>query len=234
MKDGESVKPFRLQMRVKNNRLIEAREEMGFTTVASMSRASGIPQSVIGKYENFKSRPIRVSPQLVDGCISEGCTNRKASNRIVCRLHHPNKELLVQEQWQELPKTWERDAMALASFLSVEPEWLWPECSRDISNARALSVSMDMAQVAQFASMPDVVEKSQLRERVDEAIRTLTSREGEVLTMRYGLDGGEEMTLRKVASEVGITKERIRQIELMALLKIRHSSSLKKLKDFND
>ncbi|MCS7220930.1 MAG: sigma-70 family RNA polymerase sigma factor [Anaerolineae bacterium] len=67
----------------------------------------------------------------------------------------------------------------------------------------------------------DVASLSQLREDVRIALQALNKREAEVLYLRYGLDGGDMRTLQEVAEELGVTRERVRQIESRALRKLR-------------
>jgi RNA polymerase primary sigma factor len=67
----------------------------------------------------------------------------------------------------------------------------------------------------------DVASLSQLREDVRLALQSLNKREAEVLYLRYGLDGGDMRTLQEVAEELGVTRERVRQIESRALRKLR-------------
>ena len=59
----------------------------------------------------------------------------------------------------------------------------------------------------------------------------LTVREKEVLTMRFGIADGEEHTLEEVCKVVGVTRERIRQIEHKALHKMGRSAKAKGLRD---
>ena len=75
--------------------------------------------------------------------------------------------------------------------------------------------------------------KKMLRERLSEVIKQLTEREKQVITMRYGLDGSPGMTLTEVSQIFNVTRERVRQLELKTLEKIRkHSRSGKYLEDF--
>jgi len=67
----------------------------------------------------------------------------------------------------------------------------------------------------------DVASLSQLREDVRTALQSLNKREADVLYLRYGLDGGDMRTLQEVAEELGVTRERVRQIESRALRKLR-------------
>lgn len=73
-----------------------------------------------------------------------------------------------------------------------------------------------------------------LKEKVRDALDTLTEREGNVLRLRFGLDDGRSRTLEEVGKVFGVTRERIRQIEAKALRKLRHPSRSKRLKDFLD
>lgn len=52
---------------------------------------------------------------------------------------------------------------------------------------------------------------------------TLTERERQVVSLRFGLDGAEPRTLEVIGQQFGVTRERIRQIEVKALRKLRHS-----------
>lgn len=71
-----------------------------------------------------------------------------------------------------------------------------------------------------------------LKDEIEEVLCTLTSREEEVLKLRFGLKGGTCHTLEEVGNMFGVTRERIRQIEAKALRKLRHPSRSRKLKDY--
>ncbi|MBR5514809.1 MAG: RNA polymerase sigma factor RpoD [Clostridia bacterium] len=73
-----------------------------------------------------------------------------------------------------------------------------------------------------------------LREQLFEVLNTLSSRESQVLKLRFGLEDGRTRTLEEVGKEFNITRERIRQIEAKALRKLRHPSRSKRLKDYLD
>ena len=71
-----------------------------------------------------------------------------------------------------------------------------------------------------------------LTEQVEAVLGTLTYREQRVLQLRFGMGDGRARTLEEVGRELGVTRERIRQIEAKALRKLRHPSRRKKLKEF--
>ena len=80
------------------------------------------------------------------------------------------------------------------------------------------------------AAVDDVM----LRKEIEKVLDTLTARERRVLTLRFGLADGNPKTLEEVGREFNVTRERIRQIEAKALIKIRYPSRRKMLVDFNN
>ena len=60
------------------------------------------------------------------------------------------------------------------------------------------------------------------REEIDGILGRLTSRERDVVRLRFGLDDGRARTLEEVGSALNVTRERVRQIELRAMKKLRH------------
>lgn len=83
-------------------------------------------------------------------------------------------------------------------------------------------------------SPAESVASSDLKERVREILKTLAPREEKVLKMRFGIDVASEHTLEEVGKDFSVTRERIRQIEVKALRKLRHPSRSKKLQTFFD
>jgi len=63
------------------------------------------------------------------------------------------------------------------------------------------------------------------REELAKALDSLEERERKVIDLRYGLDGSQPRTLSDVGTILGITRERVRQIETRALSKLRHPST---------
>ncbi len=78
----------------------------------------------------------------------------------------------------------------------------------------------------------DIASNEDLKKRVKDALGTLSSRERDVIMMRFGMIDERPRTLEEVGREFNVTRERIRQIEAKALRKLRHPSRAKTLKDF--
>jgi RNA polymerase primary sigma factor len=83
------------------------------------------------------------------------------------------------------------------------------------------------------AVMPvDVVSGTMLREQIETVLHELTDREQEVIRLRFGMDGERPSTLEEVGQAFGVTRERVRQIELKTLAKLRHPSRSDVLRDY--
>jgi RNA polymerase primary sigma factor len=75
-------------------------------------------------------------------------------------------------------------------------------------------------------------QRAYLRKQIEEVLNTLKEREVRVLKLRFGLDDDRARTLEEVGREMGVTRERIRQIEAKALQKLRHPKRAYKLRGF--
>jgi RNA polymerase primary sigma factor len=78
----------------------------------------------------------------------------------------------------------------------------------------------------------DEVTSSMLRELLQDILQDLPPREVRILQLRYGLVDGETYTLEEVGKKLGVTRERVRQIEAQALSRLRHPAHSRWLKDF--
>jgi RNA polymerase primary sigma factor len=71
-----------------------------------------------------------------------------------------------------------------------------------------------------------------LKEQIAEVLNGLPPREVRILQLRYGLLDGESYTLEEVGKKMGVTRERVRQIEAQALSRLRHPIHRRKLRDY--
>jgi len=78
----------------------------------------------------------------------------------------------------------------------------------------------------------DAVSHTLLRHEVEIVLATLSQREQAVIRLRFGLDDGRQRTLDEVGREFGLSRERIRQIEKVTLLKLRHPSRARRLEGY--
>ncbi len=82
------------------------------------------------------------------------------------------------------------------------------------------------------ADLAEYVCRQSLKEAVQDALKNLSEREYQVMALRYGLDTGCKRTLQEVGEELGVTRERVRQIEARVLRKLQDPAHLRKLRDF--
>lgn len=122
----------------------------------------------------------------------------------------------------------------LAEHLETEPEKiveLMEISRRPVSLDEPTSEEED-AEIGDFIedistpSPADVVAEQLLHEQITEQLARLPEREAEILKLRYGLEDGRVHTLEEVGKKMGITRERVRQLEAQALNRLRHSSAL--------
>ena len=82
--------------------------------------------------------------------------------------------------------------------------------------------------------MDEAATRIVLRAQVEGVLGTLTPRERRVVELRFGLDGDKLYTLSEIGAELGVTRERIRQIEAKAVRKLQQPSRSQELSGFLD
>ena len=102
------------------------------------------------------------------------------------------------------------------------------------SNGKEDSTPFEDLLMDQHAEDPmKVYAKKILKQRLDEALSHLSERQRQIISMRYGLDGGPARSLSEVSEAFHVTRERVRQIELKTLDKLRkHADPQTYLDDF--
>jgi RNA polymerase primary sigma factor len=92
----------------------------------------------------------------------------------------------------------------------------------------------DLIEDSNAESPLDAVVRASLRVAIDDALSALTPREARVLRMRFGIDMLSEFTLGELGTHLGVSRERIRQIESQAIRKLMHPRRADKLRSFLD
>jgi RNA polymerase primary sigma factor len=69
-----------------------------------------------------------------------------------------------------------------------------------------------------------------LKEKIGELLTTLSTREQEIVLLRFGLRGGNPHTLEEMGQRLHLSRERVRQIEAKALTKLRHAPVTNRLR----
>jgi len=90
----------------------------------------------------------------------------------------------------------------------------------------------DLLEDSNILSPPDTVIHKSLKNHIAKALKSLNEREMSIIKLRFGLDDGYEHTLEEIGKVFNVTRERIRQIELKALKKLRFPESGYSLQSF--
>ncbi len=95
------------------------------------------------------------------------------------------------------------------------------------------SVLGDFIQDEEVAAPDDTATYNLLREHLESVLNGLPPREVRILQLRYGLLDGQAYTLEEVGRKMGVTRERVRQIEAQALSRLRHPAIRRKLREIS-
>ena len=87
---------------------------------------------------------------------------------------------------------------------------------------------MDLIASEQIGTF-DKVTQTQTKDFLEDLVETLPEREALVIHLRYGLTDGEHRSLRAVGALMGVSRERVRQLEMRALTKIRQLGGVQDL-----
>lgn len=133
---------------------------------------------------------------------------------------------------QELGRQPRPDELAKRLNITVEQVADMVQHSAETCSLDAPLSDEEGSYLGDFIEDPDAMPPEQaaaivmLRRQLEAALQELDSREQQVLRMRYGLEDGNEHTLEEVGQRFALTRERIRQIEMRALDKLRLSGRL--------
>lgn len=90
----------------------------------------------------------------------------------------------------------------------------------------------DFLEDNRYGAADDEAMKNAMHEEINEVLDTLKPNEAKVLRLRYGLDGQKPMSLKEIGDVCNLTKERIRQIEKHAIVRMQHPCRMERLEVF--
>lgn len=75
----------------------------------------------------------------------------------------------------------------------------------------------------------ELAEQEEIRRVVDEMLKSLGEREQRVLRMKFGFEGGKQLSMEEIGKEFNLSRERVRQLEVKAMRALRHPTRLRTL-----
>ncbi len=168
-----------------------------------------------------QGRTIRIPVHMVE-----------AMNRVLKTSNELSKRMGREPSVHELAKELKTPVSKVTQILKAAQEPISLEAT--ISDNKDAVLNKFIEDKSAISPDDDVMKHS-LREVTSAALQTLSPREQEIVRMRYGLnETGKEYTLQEVGEMFQVTRERIRQIEEKALLKLRSPYRSSKLREFAD
>jgi RNA polymerase primary sigma factor len=150
-------------------------------------------------------------------------------NRMLRTAHKLTQELGREPTSDELANALEIPTRKAEELLRVARRPISLETPTDDEGKSELG---DFIEDTDIPAPDEAVTSSMLRELLQEILQGLPPREVRILQMRYGLVDGETYTLEEVGKKLGVTRERVRQIEAQALSRLRHPTHSRRLKGF--
>jgi RNA polymerase primary sigma factor len=150
-------------------------------------------------------------------------------NKLLRASHRLTQELGREPTSEELADAMDIPTRKAEEMLSVARRPLSLEMPTDDDGESELG---DFIEDEESTAPDEEVTSAMLRELIRGILQDLPPREVRILQLRYGLVDGETYTLEEVGKKLGVTRERVRQIEAQALSRLRHPTHSRKLKDF--
>lgn len=187
------MQDFRIEIKIKNNKLYKLIFD-NFSSVSEFCRKAniGTNQNEIGCYLNFTRKPYSYFTGI---------------------------------------KKWKPLAQKVADYFNVFPEDIFEEKHYEKIKTNKLSCEVDEEKIGLYLEneiarleAPDPIKQADLalkRDGIQYFLNCLTEKEREIIKMRYGFNDGSSYTLEEVGKKFGIVRERVRNIEAKALMKMK-------------
>jgi len=150
-------------------------------------------------------------------------------NKLLRVQHQLTQRLGREPSVEELANTLEVTPKKVENMIQVARRPLSLETPTDDEEDSVLG---DFIEDDEAPPPDDTATYNLLREHLEEVLNSLPPREVRILQLRYGLLDGQAYTLEEVGRKMGVTRERVRQIEAQALSRLRHPSVRRKLRDY--
>jgi len=150
-------------------------------------------------------------------------------NKLLRVQHQLTQKLGREPMVEELAKELDVPEKKVENMIQVARRPLSLETPTDDEEDSVLG---DFIEDEEAAPPDDTATYNMMREDLSDVLNGLPPREVRILQLRYGLLDGQAYTLEEVGRKMGVTRERVRQIEAQALSRLRHPSIRRLLRDY--
>lgn len=174
--------------------------------------------------------------QAISKAVTEHSRSIRVPMHVIEQLNKLNKTSRI--LFQELKR--EPSAKEIAALMGVEEKKVRElqsivkdpiSIDQTINDEEDATIG-DLIADEDYESPIESIYREQTSTAIDCVLKTLDSREADIIKLRYGLNGKKPQTLDEIGKEYNLSKERIRQIEEKALSKLRHPMRSNMLRNF--
>lgn len=156
------------------------------------------------------------------------------ANELV-RIEHARKSIVgnktIEQELTEVAEMLNMDKDHVREMINISREMISLDAELSTPENDKTSVG-DFIEDTQSEKPEDKVVNDSLKEEINNVLHTLKPNEENVLRLRFGLNGEKPMSLKEVGDVCNLTKERIRQIEKHAILRMQHVTRAKRLESY--
>lgn len=156
------------------------------------------------------------------------------ANELV-RIEHARKSIVgnktIEQELTEVAEMLNMDKDHVREMINISREMISLDAELNTPENDKTSVG-DFIEDTQSEKPEDKVVNDSLKEEIDNVLHTLKPNEENVLRLRFGLNGEKPMSLKEVGDVCNLTKERIRQIEKHAILRMQHVTRARRLESY--
>ena len=159
--------------------------------------------------------------------------NRAADLTRVSRAQEVLRQKLSREPYEEeIAQIADLSLDVTRGLVSLlQPTRSLDEPTSGVDGGRTLGETLVLDRGEDEDVLPGGIESDSRREAIGRALDVLQPRDRQVLTLYFGLEGNRPMTLQEIARELGVTRERVRQLRDRALKRLRESDAADVLRD---
>lgn len=156
------------------------------------------------------------------------------ANELV-RIEHARKAIVgnktIEQELTEVAQMLNMDKDHVREMINISREMISLDAELSTPENDKTSVG-DFIEDTQSEKPEDKVVNDSLKEEINNVLHTLKPNEENVLRLRFGLNGEKPMSLKEVGDVCNLTKERIRQIEKHAILRMQHVTRARRLESY--